>query len=124
MMERTAQTDPGRAKPRQSIGAIDTAPVDFNPADYPILSKHFFGIEPIRQDSAGLGITARLQRQRRIEHLHSLGPRAVGELLYEVAEGGDLDRALDAYERLTPSLLKAMGADRFPPSPIHEIPTS
>ena len=29
--------------------------------------------------------------------------------------------ALAAYERLTPDLLKAVGGDRFPPAPIHEV---
>ena len=120
---RTAQTAPGRTKPRQSIGALDSVPADFDPAANPILALHFFGIEPIRQTSDTADMAARLKRQRRIEHLHRLGPRAVGELLYEVAEGGDLDRALDSYERLTPSLLKALGGDRFPPAPLHEIPT-
>ncbi len=104
---------------------VSAAPPDFDPAACPILAKHFFGTEavpPVGVTTAK--VVSGLRRERQIEHVHQLGPRAVGELLYEVAEGGDLDRALDAYERLTPSLLKAMGGDRFPPSPIHEIPTS
>ena len=44
-------------------------------------------------------------------------------MLREVANGEDLDRALGTYERLTPDLLKALGADRFPPFPIHEVPS-
>ena len=28
---------------------------------------------------------------------------------------------VEAYERLTPDLLKALGGDRFPPLPIHEV---
>ena len=67
------------------------------------------------------GLTVNLRRQRQIEHVHRLGPRAVGELLYEVAKGEDLDRALEPYQRLTPNLLKAVGGDRFPPAPIHEV---
>ena len=66
-------------------------------------------------------MAADLKRQRQIEHVHRLGARAVGELLYEDAEGEDLDRALEAYGRLTPDLLKALGGDRFPPVPIHEV---
>ncbi len=33
----------------------------------------------------------------------------------------NLDRALTAYERLTPDLLKAVGGDRFPPLPNHAV---
>ena len=98
-----------------------SAPTDFDPAANPILATHWFGIEPRRQTSEAGGIAAHLKRQRRIEHLHSLGPRAVGELLHEVSEVEDLDRALDAYQRLTSDLLKALAGDRFPPPPIHEV---
>ena len=102
-------------------GRFVSAPADFDPVEHPIIAQHFFGIVPIRQTSAVVDMAARLQRQRRIEHLHRLGPRAVGELLYEVSETADLDRALEAYERLTPDLLNAVGGDRFPPAPIHEV---
>ena len=98
-----------------------TLPVGFDPAAYPIIARHFFGIEPFRSiGEVAAQVVADLRRQRRIEHVHRLGPRAVGELLYEVAEGEDLDRALEAYQRLTPDLLKALGGDHFPPAPIHE----
>ena len=81
-----------------------------------------FGVEALRLigESTAEVVTG-LRRQRQIEHVHQLGARAVGELLYEVSEGGDLDRALDAYERLTPDLLQALGGDCFPPLPIHEV---
>ena len=121
MKDYAAQTGPGRAKPRRSIGALDSAPADFDPAEYPIIGQHFFGIGPIRQTRDVADMAARLKRQRRIEHLHRLGPRAVFELLHEVSEVEDLDRALDAYQRLTPDLLKALGGDRFSPSPLHEV---
>ena len=97
------------------------APADFDPAEYPIIAQHFFGTEPICQTRHIVDMAMRLKRQRQIEHLHSLGPRAVGELLCEVSEAEDLDRALKAYERLTPELLKALAGDRFPPLPIHAV---
>ena len=101
---------------------VSAAPPDFDPAAHPIVARHFFGIEPFRQiGDVAAKVIADLKRQRQIEHLHQLGPRAVGELLCEVAEGGDLDHALAAYERLTPALLKAVGGDRFSPLPIHEV---
>ncbi len=110
-------------EPLERVGMADELQVGFNPAAHPIIATHWFGIEPRRQTSDVENMAARHERQRRIEHLHSLGPRAVGELLYEVAEGEDLDRALGAYERITPDLLKALGGDRFPSAPLHEIPT-
>ncbi len=98
-----------------------STPAGFDPAAHPILARHWFGIEPIRQTSDTVDMATRLKRQRQIEHLHSLGPRAVGELLCEISEAEDLDRALKAYERLTPDLLKALSGDRFPPLPIHAV---
>ena len=102
-------------------GRFASVPADFNPAEHPIIARHIFGFEATRQTSDTVDMAARLKRQRQIEHLHHLGPRAVGELLYEVAETEDLDRALEAYGRLTPDLLKALGGNRFPPRPIHEV---
>jgi len=59
---------------------------------------------------------------RQIEHLHRLGPRPVGELLIEVAHAtGQPDLIADrlqAYAALDPAVLRAVGADRFPPMPL------
>ena len=100
----------------------DHPPADFDAGVCPIIAKHWFGLGLLRPTGqvAG-GVVADLKRQRRIEHVHRLGPRAVGELLYEVADGEDLDRALEAYERLTPALLKALGGDRFPRPPVYGV---
>ncbi len=87
---------------------------------HPIISRHWVGVDPFRPigDVAAV-MVADLKRQREVEYLHRLGPRAIGEMLREVANGEDLDRAIEAYQRLTPDLLKAVGGDRFPPLPIH-----
>ncbi len=106
-----------------ALSLIEQAPDNFTPERFPILARHWFGVEPLRPvGHVVLGVVAALKRQRQIEHVYRLGPRAVGELLHEVAEGEDLDRALAAYSRLTPDLLRAVGGDRFPPVPIHEVP--
>ena len=89
----------------------DCPPADFDASAYPIISQHWFGIEPARS----------LNRQRQIEHVHRLGARAVAELLHEVAAGENLDHALESYGRLTPDLLKALGGDRFPALPVHVV---
>lgn len=98
-----------KTRPRSS----DCPPVDFDAAAMPILGTHWYGLQP--------DVARQLQYQRQVEHLHRLGPRAIGELIREVAAGEDLDSALAAYQRLTPSLLKALGGDRFPPTPVHEV---
>ena len=63
--------------------------------------------------------------RRQVEHLHRLGPRAVGELLAEIgAERGIrtiIDRKLDQYSRLEPDSINAAGGDRFPAVPVHLV---
>ena len=64
-----------------------------------------------------------LRLQRGVQHLHALGPRAVAELLGEVAESAGcavciLDH-LARYERLTPAMVRTAGGDRFPSQPLH-----
>jgi hypothetical protein len=59
--------------------------------------------------------------RRGSEHLHRLGPRAMAEFLAEIAAaqgcGAELLARLDDWRaRLTPELVRAVGADRFPPT--------
>jgi len=66
-----------------------------------------------------------LALQRQAEALHQRGPRPLGELLAEILDGLDADEAehlrqrISAYNALSPDIYRAMGADRFPPTPIH-----
>lgn len=55
---------------------------------------------------------SRLRRLAR--HLHLLGERGVYELLRGVIAGRDPIASLEAYERLDPDILEALGADRLP----------
>ena len=106
----------------ERIDTTDELPANFDATANPILTKHYFGLKPFSPIAhVAVDVVADLRRQRQIEHLHLLGPRAVGELLREVAEDDDLDRALEAYGRLTPDLLKALGGDEFSPVPIHKV---
>ena len=62
------------------------------------------------------------RRERGATHLHALGPRAVCELLSEVAGTiGGLPRRLAAYERVTPGMVRAAADDRFPQRPLHLV---
>ena len=66
-----------------------------------------------------------LRFQRAVIQLHALGPRAVGEFLAETGERHRcrawIDQRLDAYRRLDPELLQALGGEHFPPPPIHVV---
>lgn len=73
------------------------------------------------------GATDALRLQRGAEHLHSLGARAVAELLAELARDRldlpDMLARLDAWrDGLTPELLHAAGGDVFPRRPMLAVP--
>ncbi len=62
-----------------------------------------------------------------VTRLHALGPRPTGELLLEVIGGDEQIRdnvfaLLERYARLTPAGVHAVGADVFPPPPLHVVP--
>lgn len=66
-----------------------------------------------------------IRMQRLAGHLHGLGPRAIHELLTEVAtahglEADVLDR-LERYGRLAPDTVADVGGDRFPPRPLMSV---
>jgi hypothetical protein len=68
----------------------------------------------------------RLRLERGARHLHTLGPRVTAELLAEIgARTGGMPaimRLLGEYKRFSPQLLRAVGANRFPPRPLRELP--
>jgi hypothetical protein len=70
-------------------------------------------------------LAADLGFRQRVTKVHRLGPRAVAELLAEVAVEADVldvvDEALDAFCRLDFETLQAVGGDRLPPLPIREV---
>ncbi|MGH7119107.1 MAG: hypothetical protein ACREFP_09005 [Acetobacteraceae bacterium] len=61
-----------------------------------------------------------MRRRRTAERLHRLGPRALYHAIDEIGPGAW--RVAEAYAaKLTPELLAAVGGDRFPPVPLHEV---
>ncbi len=66
--------------------------------------------------------------ERLVEQLHSLGPRAVLELLLaliaRVVGGAAMFELLEDYRRLDPRTVRAAGGDRFAPRPLALVPTS
>ena len=99
---------------------------DFDPVTYPIIAQHFFGIDPRRPiGEVAAEVVADLAFRRKVERLHGLGPRVVGELLAEIgAERGIrviVERKIDKYAELEPETLQATGGDRFWPVPVREV---
>jgi hypothetical protein len=67
-----------------------------------------------------------LFRQRAAARVHALGPRVAFELIDEIIRyhpdlEDEIDRRLDRYADLDPQVLRALGADRLPPQPIHAV---
>ena len=67
----------------------------------------------------------RLQRQRHVEQVHRLGARVFFEFVDELDRvhglGDDLDRRLERYAGADPEVLRAVGGDRFPASPMRIV---
>lgn len=62
-----------------------------------------------------------IARRRLVVKVHRLGARPMLELLLEVQAGADLDDALIRYAAADPATFRALGADRFPPLPLHRV---
>ena len=64
--------------------------------------------------------------ERLIERVHSLGPRPFAEMLDEIAAAtGRPDIVADrveAFARLDPETVRAVGGDQFPPSVLEVVP--
>ena len=67
----------------------------------------------------------RLRRRRQCELIWRLGARVFFELIDELDRrhglGADLDARLARYARLDPEILAAIGANQFPPAPLHIV---
>jgi hypothetical protein len=70
---------------------------------------------PVDRDAADL------RRQDHATAIHRLGPRPIAELLRDIAAltgaGPVIDEVVARYAGLDPALVRAFGADRFPPRP-------
>ena len=118
-------TSPERAARRVKT-ALDSVPTYFDADAHPIIAKHWFGVEPFRPIGAVAAETvADLRFRRRVERLYRLGPRAVGELLAEIAAERNIrvvvERKLDRFAELDPAAIEAAGGDKFWPAPLREV---
>ena len=56
-----------------------------------------------------------LRFRRAVERVHGLGPRVIGELLTEAGVSLDRVERFADLGRFPPTVLNAVGADRWPP---------
>ena len=101
-------------------------PPGLNPVTHPIISRHFFGVEPFRPvGKLAAEIVCDIKFRRRIERLHAMGPRPFAEMLAELAAshslGTVIDRSLDRYLALDDTALDIANGHELPPIPLHEV---
>ena len=91
-------------------GPNPSIPPDFDPADCPIIGLHFFGLGPAN----GTAHTRDIRFNRAIERLHKLGPRALGEFLFQVAAERSirtyLEDRIGSFANLDPDAVAAVAA--------------
>ena len=84
------------------------------------------GLQPIGRIAAGVVVD--LVFRRKVERLHSLGPRVTAELLAQLGAERSImtviSQMLDQYVHLDPKALEVTGADRFSPAPLYEVQPS
>lgn len=67
-----------------------------------------------------------LRFRRDVERLHRLGPRALHELLAELAAArllrSEIEQLVARYSRVDPLVLRLAAGDRMPPTPLRALP--
>ena len=122
----TITIPPTRAATRTKRSGANTAPVNFDPATHPILSRHWFGVEPLCPiGQFAVEAVAGMRFRRQVQRLHALGPRVTAELLAEIGAERSIqtviDKKLDTYTDLDPEALEATGGDDFWPLPLRVV---
>jgi hypothetical protein len=77
-------------------------------------------VTPIAREFVDATAHAERRLQRLAQHLHRLGERAVYEFVAELvaAYGPEIAERLAQYQRLDPSVLRALGGDRLLSPPL------
>ena len=101
------------------------APAGFNPARFPIISRHWFGIDPAPNNVASAALVADPPFHRQIEALCARGPRLPAEFLAEIAIEHGLEtvvrKKLRRYLNIPDEALDLTGGHHLPPLPIHTV---
>ena len=92
----------------------------------PIISRHFFGVDPFRSVGAiAAEIVQDLTFRRKVTRLVAKGERVIGEMLAELAAdrnlGTVIDQLLDRYLAIPDEALDIANGRDFPPAPLHEV---
>ena len=107
----------------QDAGTHAELPADFDPLQYPILGRHWFGWRSGGRASAALAADPPFHRQ--LETLCARGPRLPVELLAELAVEYGLEAAIREkirrYLAIPDEALDLTGARQLPPLPIHAV---
>jgi hypothetical protein len=79
--------------------------------------------QPFPRESLKRQAQQRFRRKYLAWQVHRRGPRAVFELVDEIARhhpdfADDIDRRSERFAALDPALLRALGGDRFPARPL------
>ena len=101
-------------------------PPALDPARYPIIATHWFGVGPFRPiGELTAGIVANVRSRRNLMRVHGNGVRPIGELLDEIAREYGLSTViaekLEIYASLSDDALDATGGRELPPLPLHEV---
>ena len=81
---------------------------------------------PTKSGGVAAEIVGRLPFQRKVERVHRLGPRVLGEMLAELGAERSIttiiiDTKLTRYTELDPEAIEAAGGDDFWPLPLHQV---
>jgi hypothetical protein len=101
---------PDAKSPRPVGGSGDHGMSSFCGEDLPTSTRQGRTQGKIRSEAR-----ARLRRQRLVEHLHRLGPSPLGHFLREVENGASIADHLEAYARIDPEFVRALGGADFLP---------
>ena len=78
---------------------------------------------PIGQIAAE--VVSDLQRRRKVQHLHRLGDRVLGEFLAELGAERSIttiiDQKIDTYTEIEPETLEVTGGNNFWQPPLHGV---
>ena len=98
-------------------------PLGLDPVTRPIIARHIFGWRFNAEVAAHR--VGDLAFQRQVERLHQKGARVICELLTEIGAergiGTIIDQKVERYVSLPDETLEAVGGDRFPCAPLHEV---
>ncbi len=111
---------------KQDAGVFAVLHPNFSPVDHPIISRHWFNVEPFRPvGKLAAEVVADIEFRRQVERLHAMGPRPMAEMLGELAASRNLgtviDEMLSRYAEIPDQALNALGGHEFPPLPLHEV---